>query len=460
MGMAIGITALFLAACATSKPSNPGGGGTGPCSPETDSEFCQRLGTDCDAVSGSDNCNVARSVASCGSCTAPATCGGAGIPNRCGDGTATAGLFMDGFFPLGVFIMYPPDMPTYVSREFNTAWEIPDTDGEYTDRQWSDAAIAAGLKQIRRPINNNPNQDISTPRNSLIGWLHPDEPDANEPSQGDVNAIVNEYNAWKAADPDMDIYITFGGGDMLNPGTSGCNGPGDDGGFVTCYPQFISGTDIILNDIYPVAGWMWDEGTRYDITQVGLVLDKIRGYSPYSIQWSDKPMMSMIEGSYFSEEYGPRGATRHEIRAEMWDAIIHGARGLFFFSVVLDPVWSWDGMTPAAVTEVSTQNATITALSNVLQDEINPNTVGATMSSPQLEAGWRDTPTGKYFFVLNTLGTTVNNATISLSGIGDVETSATVYEEARSETITDTGVGTGNITDTFTAFAKHIYVVN
>lgn len=53
------------------------------CVPEADAAFCGRLGKSCDAVTGSDNCGTARSVASCGSCAAPQSCAGKGSANVC-----------------------------------------------------------------------------------------------------------------------------------------------------------------------------------------------------------------------------------------------------------------------------------------------------------------------------------------------------------------------------------------
>lgn len=57
----------------------------GTCTPESDAQFCARLGADCGSLSDVDNCGAPRNVSSCGTCTAPETCGGGGTPNVCGD---------------------------------------------------------------------------------------------------------------------------------------------------------------------------------------------------------------------------------------------------------------------------------------------------------------------------------------------------------------------------------------
>ncbi|WP_375758506.1 hypothetical protein [Corallococcus exercitus] len=77
-----------VASCGScTSPQTCGGGGTAnvcACSGETDAQFCTRLGKSCGAVTGTDNCGQARTVASCGSCTSPQTCGGGGTANVCG----------------------------------------------------------------------------------------------------------------------------------------------------------------------------------------------------------------------------------------------------------------------------------------------------------------------------------------------------------------------------------------
>jgi hypothetical protein len=59
------------------------------CKSETNTEFCARLGKNCDVVNAYDSCGVNRS-ANCGSCTFPQFCAGAGVSNVCG-GTASTG---------------------------------------------------------------------------------------------------------------------------------------------------------------------------------------------------------------------------------------------------------------------------------------------------------------------------------------------------------------------------------
>ena len=76
-----------VASCGTcSRPEVCGGTGeANVCGcPETDAEFCARLGKNCGEVSDLDVCGTSR-VTSCGSCATPTTCGGGdGVANVCG----------------------------------------------------------------------------------------------------------------------------------------------------------------------------------------------------------------------------------------------------------------------------------------------------------------------------------------------------------------------------------------
>ncbi len=71
-------TCLAPQVCGGSGAANECG-----CKAEADAAFCTRLGKDCQAVTASDNCGVAR-TADCGACTGALTCGGGGTSNVCG----------------------------------------------------------------------------------------------------------------------------------------------------------------------------------------------------------------------------------------------------------------------------------------------------------------------------------------------------------------------------------------
>jgi hypothetical protein len=126
-----------------------GGGVPGACGCEDDRALCARLGLECGAASGTDNCGAGRNL-SCGSCSAPDTCGGGGAPNRCGSpsfGTFTSpvtrdlnsihGTAWDDVWAVGdggVIVHYDgsawaaPSAPVPVSSRLFSVWALTRTD--------------------------------------------------------------------------------------------------------------------------------------------------------------------------------------------------------------------------------------------------------------------------------------------------------------------------------------------
>jgi hypothetical protein len=163
-----------------------------------------------------------------------------------------------------------------------------------------------------------------------------------------------------------------------------------------------------------------------------------------------RPVFVFIESGAFAA--GNPVITPDQFRGEVWEAIIHGARGIFYFPVQVTPHFKYDVTPPAVAAEMTRQDATITKLAGVLQGTINPRPVSATAPSP-LQVAWRSSAGHSYFFVLNLSPTAVSHQTIALSGIGSA-TSATVYGENRTVPISS-----NTITDNFGPYAVHIYQV-
>jgi len=372
-------------------------------------------------------------------------------------GTGTSGLFNNGFFLIGTFMPNMADFKVWHDRGVNTG-----VGENYTDpatgltnptslQAWDKAAQAQGMRTIRRPMPN-PSDDITN--TTLLAWAQMDEPDAAGAGMKNLANEVANYQKWKAADANRPVYLNFAGPDVLTaidgPKPSWCLDSTGGCSLATNHIDYINGAlDWVSNDIYPVAGYLPDESRRYDVSLVGDPIDRIRS-------WTDKPVFCYIETS--NQKYttnSTRGVTRDEVRAEIWVAIVHGVRGYVFFPQVVPPdgVGATNDGTPADVAaELTIQNATVTQLAPVLQGAINPTTLGAAVPTP-LQAGWRDAPGGRYFFVVNTKQATLTNAAITLTGVGTA-TSASVFGESRTVALTN-----GKLTDTFGAFAVHIYVV-
>jgi hypothetical protein len=370
-------------------------------------------------------------------------------------GTGTSGLFLDGFFLIGTFMPTIYEFGKWHDRGVNTGVGL----NSYTDpstgrtlqvaiQDWDSQAKAQGMRTIRSPMPN-PADDLGN--TTLLAWDQMDEPDASGQGMINLASCVANYQQWKATDSSRPVYLTFSGPDVLGamagPRPSWCLDSTGGCSLISNHLDYISSAlDWVSNDIYPCSGYLPDESRRCDPSYVGDPIDLIRS-------WTDKPVFAFIETSY--QEFVPestRGPTKDEVRAEIWVAIVHGVRGYIFFPQVVGKDATGDGTPPDVAAELTIQNATVTQLAPVLQGAINPTTLGASVPAP-LQAGWRDAPSGKYFFVVNTKQPTLTNAAITLTGV-DTATSASVFNESRTVTLAN-----GKLTDTFGAFAVHIYVV-
>jgi hypothetical protein len=334
------------------------------------------------------------------------------------------------FFPIGVAQQPTNKFATWKGRGINTVVDVPQ---QHLTNLWSAHAAAQGLYMIRGPM---PNAADDIGNANLLAWAHPDEPDRhmNQPPE----VMLAEYQNWKSIDPNREVFINFTGGRILlnNPSEGPCQGP-------ICYSNYIQSADWICNDIYPVTGYF----SRNTLYWVGQVIDWL---APLS---AGRPQFAYIETSDQGIPNSTHpGVTPGEFRAEIWDAIIHGARGIIYFPLVLAPSFNFDGTPTNVVAEMTAQNAVITSLANVLQRPIDPPAIGAAVNFP-LEAGWRSTGTEDYFIVLNLTNATKNSQAITLSGIS--ASTATVYGENRTVPISN-----GVIIDSFAPHERHIYVVD
>jgi len=357
-------------------------------------------------------------------------------PNSVGaDAPGGSADVLSSLFPIGVDVQPTFNFARWQSRGCNTLIRVPD--GHDID-VWTREANRLGLYMVREP-RPNPADDLG--ETLLLAWSQADEPDIRgRPTREEAQAL---YDRLKGTDPNRPVIINFSGGVVLKLQTgTGCAGPGDLTGDPTCYPAYIAAADWISNDIYPVTGW-----NRPDrLTWVGQAIDKLRGWS------ESRPQFAYIETSSQRFISGHRGVTPDEFRAEVWNAIIHGARGIWYFPVAFNP-FSFDETPPDVVDEMVRQNRTITELASVLQGPINPETLDAVVPEP-LEVAWRNATSGGHFVVLNKSNVTLSAQSIGLSGIGSA-TSAVVYGEDRSIPIAD-----GTISDDFGPYALHIYVVD
>jgi hypothetical protein len=214
------------------------------------------------------------------------------------------------------------------------------------------------------------------------------------------------------------------------------------------YPGYASKMDWLSDDIYPC--------NKFDcnLTVVGDEVSQLRKWGT-----DGQPAFAYIEtGDWDGNGSGP---SPRQFSAEIWDAIIHGARGVYYFSARIQVPCSsgcllgYDMTTTEISDEMKQIDARLQELGPILQRGINP--ASASMTGPSgLEIGWRRDPVASayYFFVLNPGGTLKTGKQLTLGGVQTTDPVEVIYE-GRSAT-----VQAGNtIVDDFKPYQLHIYKV-
>jgi len=379
-------------------------------------------------------------VAGCGAShsTAPASTAGAsqgstaprssasGAPSAASNSPAPGGFAsLAHFFPIGTYVQPTYSFEQWKSRGINTMVLVPQGDDE---EAWNRAAIRDGLYEIRAPASD-PASDIGDKR--LLAWALPDQPD-DITSQIPHAAIMRTYLAWKHVDPSEPVYINFNG--QFNQYDLKTKASG-----LSWYRQYAAAANWLSADVYPV-----NRGYPNNLGVIGQEVDQLRQLA------KGKPVFVFIESGAY--EAGNPVITPSQFRGEVWEAIVHGARGIFYFPVQISPSFAYDVPPAAVAAEMTKQDATITKLASVLQGTIDPASLRATVT-PSLQVAWRSYGGHSYFFVLNLSRATLKDQLVKMTGIGSA-TSAAVYGENRT-----VAIHAGTIIDNFGPYAIHIYEI-
>jgi hypothetical protein len=338
---------------------------------------------------------------------------------------------LSNFFPLAVDFQPPSLFGRWKKRGVNTVIRVPV--GTDTGR-WTDAANALGLKMIRAP-RVNPEVDNVEP--NLLAFAGPDEPDL---TGCDPDCVRKQYRRLKAAAPSKPYLVNLAGSSVVSQfppsDPQSCNGPGDWQGDAACITRYVGATDWVSHDVYPANAGL-------PLATIGDALDRLR-------RWSDRrPQFAYIEAADYDGD--GRGPTPDQFRGEIWEAIIHGARGISYFVVDANhPTERPDAVPPGIVTEMRSENARITQLTHVLQATINPSSMSV-KAKPPIEYTWRRVGSTTYLIALNQSAVPVEGASMKVLGV-NVPSTITVWEEGR------TLASSGNaLTDSFGAYEVHVY---
>jgi hypothetical protein len=294
--------------------------------------------------------------------------------------------------------------------------------------KWDNEVEQNGMYMIRQP-SDKPEEDAKF--SNLIAWLAPDEPDVHHTDPKTVQAT---YASLKKANPEMPVFLNFSGGHVVGYQETQWKHP---------YGPWLLGADWSSNDIYPVAGW----NLPGRLGLVGEGIDRLRALA------TDKPQFAFIETSDqgLAWNMNAPGPTPAQFRTEVWNAVIHGVRGIIYFADQFKPSFSYNAMPAEVEAEMTAQDKTLTALSGVLLSKIDPKGYGLKLPGG-MEGTVRVYQGKTYLIVQNMKSRHISGAKIKVSGLADG--TASVYGENRTVQISG-----GEIVDDFEGNTPRVYVV-
>lgn len=233
------------------------------------------------------------------------------------------------FFPIAVWgetFAEPGSISRYRSLGINTAVAL-----------WPGAAydVADELARYGMYLIDGVPTDGSTSGPSHVGWSITDEPDGryvcdeleavwlrevcfgDPTSHTDADAVAALADEVRRRDPSRLVYQQF----TKPVARPGHHSPHDRRGLVA----MVRSGDIVSFDYYPLAD-PWDPGEVWDLHTSTRHVRSLAGF--------DRPVWVFIETSRIFAENGPDHPEPSiaEIRAEVWHALIGGARGIQYFN--------------------------------------------------------------------------------------------------------------------------------
>jgi hypothetical protein len=271
-----------------------------------------------------------------------------------------------------------------------------------------------------------PIQNPTVRGNGLVGWTFPDEPENN----GWTPATLRGTHSYLRGSSDgLLSFMTLGGGFMPAPYRD-ARVPR------STYSDFARMADVAGFDLYPRNHCQSDLTAVYDAQRAFI---KLAGSMP-TFQWIETgPIKSAYCGGF--------SMTRAELNAEVWLAIVGGARGIGFFTHTWSPDHNAFNVSPPLQQTMRKVSDLIGATRPGLLGETLPSSV----DSGAIKVLARAAGNGRtYVFAVNTLRTPVK-AQAHVPGLH--HGSLLVFGERRAVSVNES-----RFPDTFGPLAVHIYV--
>lgn len=294
---------------------------------------------------------------------------------------------------------------------------------------------------------NNLNDSI------IYGWDIMDEPDNaqwNEAKKDydpcvDPAVIIETYKSIRAKDSLRPVYLNLGQGvSWIEWYGRGSKCYRDIDSYKISKNGYIKGCDIISFDIYPVNSH--DTATKNKLWMVPKGIDSL-----YSWGNNSKPAWCWIETTRISES-GERKPTPNEVKAEVWMALIHGAKGIGYFCHSWYPSFVEYALLKDSImlNAVKQINKEITSLARILNSEntLDFATVNSSNSKVPIDIMTKSDGTNYIFAVAMR-----NENTTATFNVKSGE-KAIVIGENRTIDITN-----GKFIDSFNGFGVHLYQI-
>jgi len=275
------------------------------------------------------------------------------------------------YFPIAVWLQSPHNAKRYQAVGINLyigLWEGPT------------AAQLAALRAANMPVICEQNAvALNDPNNSIIvGWMHGDEPD-NAQSLGDGKGygppvdpakIVADYQRIAKADPTRPVFLNLGQGVAWD----GWHGRGVRTNHPEDYPLYAKGGDILSFDIYPVTHDRADVKGKLEFVPRGVA--RLRESAQ-----DGQVVWNCIECTRIGNPN--LKPTPEQVRSEVWMSLIHGSRGIVYFSHQFAPSFIEAGMLAdeAMVKGITALNKQVQELAPVLNSATLEGVVTATSAN-------------------------------------------------------------------------------
>ncbi|MDF3065474.1 MAG: putative glycosyl hydrolase [Polyangiaceae bacterium] len=336
------------------------------------------------------------------------------------------------YFPIGVWMQNPMNAARFAAvgvNHFVGLWEGPTAEQLATAR---DANMPVVCEQEGVWASSVDDRNIH-------GWLQADGPDnAQELPDGSYGPCIAptetkaRYADMVAEDASRPVVLLLGQG-VATPdwvGRGECTGRTED------YPEYAASADILVNYTYPVANQ----------NPLELVATGIQNLNRYA-SWK-KPVFADIEASNIR---GLRRPTPHELRAEVWMSLIHGAAGLSYFCHRMEPLNETDCLddaeTAAALTRINREVLELAPALNTQSYVLAPQSRNADVP---VRAVLKQVGGERYVFAAG-MADGATTGTFALRGVNGT-TRVEVIGEGRDATARE-----GAFEDEFAPYDVHLY---